>query len=182
MVELLVSIGIVVLVLSVVVTRQDAFNGAVLLRGQAYDIALAIREIQLGSVSAASDGSGGFRSVQGVYFDKDNNQQYRIFRDANNNNFWDPNEDMGFSGLLDPRFELREILLGTESPDELSIVFKRPNFDAIFVTGPGTESSEQSVVIRVSVRGAEDLGICGEDFRDIEVTATGQIAVLECQP
>ncbi len=188
MVELMVSIGIVVLVLSVVVTRQQAFNGAVLLRSQAYEIALAMREIQLGAISSASDGSGEFRAVQGVYFNEGENQQYRLFRDTtlaadpNNNNFWDPGEDIGFSGLLDPRFEIRSIEPNSIG-SELSIVFQRPNFDAVFVrnrnNNPGSISNVPVVLITIGLRGGSGT-VCGEDIRQIEVSSAGQISVLEC--
>lgn len=185
MIELLVSIGIIVLVLSIAVTRQQAFNASVLLRSQAYDIALAMREIQLGAVSSASDGSGVFRSVQGVYFSEANNQQYRLFRDStsgsDSNNFWDTGEDVGFSGLIDPRFEIRDISIGSE----LSIVFQRPNFDAIFVTdgnnNSGSISNATSVLLTIGLRGGSGTA-CGQDIRQIQVTSAGQISVLECTP
>jgi type II secretory pathway pseudopilin PulG len=188
MVELLVSIGIIVLVLSVVVTNQRSFNSAVLLRGQAYEIALAMREVQLGAISSVSDGTGVFRSVQGVYFNtaEADNQKYRVFRDSatgfDSNNFWDDGEDFGFSGLFDPRFELRRIEYGTNEVNRLSIVFKRPNFDAIFVTNEaGNTLTEQSVDIVIGLRGGET-DVCGEDVRTIQITSAGQISVLECTP
>jgi type II secretory pathway pseudopilin PulG len=184
MVELLVSIGIIVLVLSVVVTNQRSFNSAVLLRGQAYEIALAMREVQLGAISSVSDGTGVFRSVQGVHFDTADNQKYRVFRDSttgtDSNNFWDSGEDVGFSGLLDPRFVLSGISVGTE----LSIVFKRPNFDAIFVTdrndNNSSVSSATSVLLTIGLRGNTDPEVCGENIRQIQITSAGQISVLEC--
>ena len=185
MVELLVSIGIVVLVLSIVVVRQQGFNGAVLLRGQAYEIALAMREVQLGAISAVSDGSGDFRAAQGIYFNitsPGNNQEYKLFRDANDNQFYTPGEDIGFSGLLDARFEIRGIepnIIG----NQLAVVFQRPNFDAVFVTNDSGNasaiSSEQVVLITIGLRGGTGT-VCGQDTRQIEVRSTGQIAVLEC--
>lgn len=179
MVELLVSIGIVVLVLSIVVTRQNAFNGAVLLRSQAYEIALAMREVQLGAISSVSDGQGVFRSVQGIHFDLANDQQYRVFRDADGNRFWDIGEDVGFSGILDPRFVVRSIEPNTIG-DDLSIVFERPNFDADFVTdATGTVAPDSAVLITIGLRGAAG-SVCGQDIRQIEVRSTGQITVLEC--
>jgi len=187
MVELLVSIGIVVLVLSIVVVRQQGFNSAVLLRGQAYEIALAMREVQLGAISAVSDGSGDFRAAQGIYFNitsPGTNQEYKLFRDANDNQFYTPGEDIGFSGLLDARFEIRGITLsGGTSVNEFAILFQRPNFDAVFVTdGSGTAgaiSGEQAVLITIGLRGQSGT-VCGQDTRQIEVRSTGQIAVLEC--
>jgi type II secretory pathway pseudopilin PulG len=182
MVELLVSIGIIVLVLSVVVTNQRSFNSAVLLRGQAYEIALAMREVQLGAISSVSDGTGVFRSVQGVHFNKADNQKYRVFRDSSGNKFWNSGEDFGFSGLFDPRFELRRIEYGVSEVDQLSIVFERPNFDAIFVTNEaGNTLTEQSVDIVIGLRGGET-DVCGEDVRTIQITSAGQISVLECTP
>jgi type II secretory pathway pseudopilin PulG len=181
MVELLVSIGIVVLVLSIVVTRQQSFNGSVLLRGQAYEIALAMREVQLGAISSVSDGGGEFRSVQGVYFNESDNQQYRQFRDADGNQFRnsDNSEDFGFSGIIDSRFEIRSIEPSTIGTD-LSIVFERPNFDAVFVSdASGTIEDEQFVLITIGLQGGSG-AVCGQDIRQIEVRSTGQIAVVEC--
>jgi len=182
MVELLVSIGIVVLVLSIVVVRQQGFNSAVLLRGQAYEIALAMREVQLGAISAVSDGTGEFRVSQGVYFDTANNQEYRLFRDANDNQFYTPGEDIGFSGLLDARFVIRGIEPSSIG-NQLAVVFQRPNFDAVFVTNNSGNasaiSSEQAILITIGLRGGTGT-VCGQDTRQIEVRSTGQIAVLEC--
>lgn len=186
LVELLVSIGIVVMVLSLVVANQQAFNSAVLLRGQAYEIALAIREVQLGAVSAVSDGGGEFRSTQGIYFNLgDSNQKYRLFRDGtgSTNQFWDSGEDIGFSGLLDNRFEVRSFEMPpgtTYSSNQLAITFERPNFDALFVVdSAGTIVDQQAVIITIGVRGSSG-AVCGEDIRQIEVRSTGQITVLEC--
>src|SRR6056297_1347427 len=85
MIELLVSISIIVLVLSITLTRQSSFNSAVLLRSEEFDVALAIREVQLSAISAAGD-SGQFRTTLGVYLDTANPNQYRLFRDNNGNN------------------------------------------------------------------------------------------------
>jgi type II secretory pathway pseudopilin PulG len=187
MVELLVSIGIIVMVLSVVVTNQRAFDSAVLLRSQAYEIALAMREVQLGAISSVSDGAGVFRSVQGVHFNTADNQKYRLFRDSSGNKFWNPGEDFGFSGLFDPRFELREITVGTNSPSQMSIVFERPNFDAIFVVNgsnnPGSYPTESSVLLTIGLRGGSlSDTTCGQDIRQIQITSAGQISVLDCTP
>jgi len=184
MVELLVSIGIVVLVLSIVVTRQQAFNSAVLLRSQVYDIALAMREVQLGAISAVSDGGGEFRAVQGIQFDiSADSQSYRLFRDTVvNNRYYDVGEDIGFAGSLDPRFEVRSIEPSSVG-NALAIVFERPNFDALFITNSSGNASaisnEPVVTITVGLRDSTGV-VCGQDVRQIQVRATGQIAVLEC--
>lgn len=179
-IELIVSISILILVLSIVFTQQGAFNSAVLLRSQTYDIALAMRELQLGAVSATSDGSGNYRSVQGFYVNTGaiGKDRYRVFKDADGDFFYDTNEDFGFSGLLDPRFEIRGLSPSTIGSG-LSIVFERPNFDANFYTSAGTRLDIPAVLITIGLRDGVGTA-CGADIREIEITSSGQIAVLEC--
>ena len=161
-------------------TQQGAFNSAVLLRSQTYDIALAMREVQLGAVSAVSDGSGGFRSVQGFYLTTETvgNDRYRVFKDADGDFFYDSEEDFGFVGRLDPRFEIRSISPASVGSD-VSVVFERPNFDANFYTSAGTRLDVPSVLITIGLRAGAGTE-CGADIRQIEITSSGQIAVLEC--
>lgn len=181
LVELMVSISIMVIVASIVLTRQSSFNGAVLLRGQAYEIALQLREIQLSAVSASSDGIGNFRSVLGVHFDSSTliNDKYSIFRDADSDGFFDSNEAFGLQGLLDKRFEIREIrtIGATEiAVPRVSIVFVRPNFDARFFTASEVEPVNVSgIEIDIARKGVTGTG--DSVLRTIEITSTGQIAV-----
>lgn len=174
-----------VMVVAVVSINQSGFNGAVLLRGQAYETALAIREVQLNAVSAAGD-SGNFRSVYGVQFDvaTERNDRYVIFKDtpapsSEANGFYDPGhgEEYGSPGLLDSRFEIREIrtIPASASPMEnLAIVFVRPNFDARFFKSTG-ELDLTSVEIDIARRGKTGAG--PGEVRTVEVTSTGQISV-----
>jgi len=182
-VELLVSIGIIVLVLTIVLTQQSAFNSSVLLRSQAYDVALAIRQVQAAAVSSESDGSGNFRTVLGLHFAEDDpqNRSYPVFADSDGDYYYQPAELSGLQPGLDPRFEIREIRPSSGSlpaDNALSVVFERPNFDARFFTSTG-ELSTASVQIDIGVAG-ESGTACGDDVRTVEVTSTGQVAVLEC--
>lgn len=179
----MISISIMVIVAAIIMTRQSSFNGAVLLRGQAYEVALQVREVQLNAVSASGD-SGTFRSVQGVLFDTDvlNNNRYRIFRDtptgANANGFYDTGEEFGQQGLLDPRFEIRNIrAIGTDTitGTEVSAVFVRPNFDARFFDSSGELTDTSSIEIDVARRG--ETGTGPGVIRTLEITSTGQITV-----
>lgn len=183
LIELMVSISVMVIVMSIVLARHSAFNSAVLLRSQAYEVALQLREVQLSSVSTSGDG-GNFRNVYGVYFTKvdtpstnPKNGHYQIFKDANSDFFYDSGEEFGAIGTLDPRFEVRDIRVGSVSVagDEISIVFIRPNFDALFYTSSGKQDVA-SVELDIARRGFP--GETGPEFvRTIEVTSAGQIAV-----
>jgi len=109
LVELLVSISIMILVIGVVLSQHNAFNGAVLLRGQAYDIALQTRDVQMKAVSVKTDGSGAvtaFRKVYGLHFDTGSPNTYDIFLDGTTVNGYTVGEELGKQGKLDPRFEI----------------------------------------------------------------------------
>lgn len=183
LIELLVSIGIIVLVLSIVITQQSTFNSAVLLRSQAYEIALAVREVQLSAVSATSDGAGDFRSVLGVSFSDSvaGNQRYVTFID-DGDQWYDSDTAFGPPGLLDQRFEIADVRYnGVSVPgNQVSITFERPNFDARFKTSAGGALLRTGTVqMDVGVAGSTGT-VCGEDIRTIEITAAGQVTVLEC--
>jgi prepilin-type N-terminal cleavage/methylation domain-containing protein len=187
LIELMVSVGIMVLVTSIVMSRQDSFNGATLLRGQAYDLALTVREIQLLAVSASNRvDSANFRNVYGLYFNTAiDDRAYRIFRDNTGGNayFYDNGEAFGQQGVLDKRFAIDKIrLVGTGAPvtvTELAISFERPNFDARLYTASGVpvSSTVSAVEIDIIVRGSSGVGAGG--VRTVEITRTGQISVKD---
>ena len=180
LVELLVSISIMLIVMAVILVRHSSFNGAVLLRNQAYEIALDTRETQLNAVSAVGSGSGNnFRASLGVYFDTAavNNGTYRIYRDADNDKFYDSIEEFGLQNTLDKRFEIRAIrVIGASMTGTgLSVVFERPNYDARFFDSAGPVAAS-SIQIDIGKRGMA--GSSGDAIRTVEVTATGQVTVL----
>jgi len=177
LVELLVSISIITIVSGIVLSRHSAFNGAVLLRSQAYEIALTARELQLNAVSA-SGVSGQFRTVLGIHFDTATTTDglYRVFRDADNDGFYDTGEASGQQGKLDPRFEIKAIRAvgDTITGSAVSIVFERPNFDARFFDSSGEISASR---IEIDVARRDTTGSTPDVVRTLEITATGQIAV-----
>ena len=181
LIELLVSVSIMLLLAGLVFARHQSFNGAVLLRSEAYEVALTIREVQFAAVSAESDGSGGFRSVEGVYFTSDTDNVYRIFRDIAPYNYtFDVGEAYGKQGTLDNRFEIRAVRgVGDSVGNGLAIVFERPNYDAKFYDENGVVNAS-SVEIDIAKRG--ETGVGDGVVRTVEVTATGQISVLEGNP
>lgn len=183
LVELMVSISVMVLVASVILVKQGTFNGAVLLRSQAYEIALALRETQLTAISASGD-VGTFRAVYGIYFDSSaaNNGYYQAFRDLDADGFYDAGEEIGQRNALDTRFEIKavrsvgEVMTGSE----LTVVFVRPNFDARFYDTVGELLSASRIEIDIAKRDTAGVSCFAGERRTIEVTRTGQIAVNDC--
>lgn len=182
LVELLVSISIVVLVTSIIMVKHTSYNAAVLLRSQAYSIALEAREVQLAAVSAVGT-AGTYRNVFGLHFDTSTDAFYRIFKDSatSSNFYYNTGEELGARGNLDPRFQIDEIRLigsgATTTRPNLSVIFERPNFDARFYTAGNTPvaSSVSAVQIVVRLRGTTGSGV--GDIRIVEISRTGQITV-----
>lgn len=185
LVELIVSISIMVLVMAIILAKQSSFNSAVLLRAQTYEVALSLREVQLSAISANSDGSGDFRSAMGIHFSSStaSNGSFEIFKDPNDNGYSGVSENHGPQGNLDPRFEFRNIR-ADDAPlsigEEVSVVFERPNFDAIFYDSTGARIYAAKVEIDVARKGASTNGEAVHDsgvVRTLEITSTGQITV-----
>lgn len=175
-IELLVSISIMVIISSVIMVQQKSFNSAVLLRSQAYSIALEARQIQLSAVSVSGE-AGDFRSLLGLHFDTGSNQEYKIFKDADNDKYYDATEMFGKQGKLDKRFEIRDIRAVGDSitGNAVSVVFERPNFDARFVDSSGELTNASSIEIDIGQKNGQ-LGT-NDTIRTVEITSTGQIAV-----
>ncbi len=58
LVELLISVGIISIVSAIVLVKYSSFDSTVILKGQAYEIALGLREAQIKSVSVVRNGVG----------------------------------------------------------------------------------------------------------------------------
>lgn len=178
LIELLVSISIIALVSAVVMTRQSAFNGAVLLRNQAYEVAFDLRQAQLLAVSGTDNGATNVSQQYGVYFTTAtaSRNSYIIFHDIDGSGTYnDGDVQIGKKGIIDSRFEIRGILnSGGTSQDPMSITFKRPNFDGLFKKGGS--SINGPVYIDIAKVGDNNNG--AGDVRRIEITSTGQISVV----
>lgn len=160
LVELLITIGIIILVTGLVLARYSAFDGTVLLKNQAYDIALDLRQTQ--SYGLGSNvGGDNFRDPYGIYFSilPGKNQQYIIFQDSDDNGSYDSGEEIATQPMRD-----RFIISSLSNGQSMSVTFKRPNFDARIDGTPGTAT----VTVSNPASGFS---------RVIEIGAGGNIAV-----
>ena len=101
-----------VVIMAVVLARHDRFDSVLLLRSQAFEVALQLREVQLSAVSA-SGRAGEYRENLGIYFSTNNPNRYILFQDsasgANANFRYDAGEEYGAPGIIDPRFAITGI-------------------------------------------------------------------------
>ena len=146
MVELLISIGILVLVLSAVLVRQSTFNSAVLIENQAYEVAFDVRQTQLQAVSAQAGIDGDFYQSYRIDFTR-NDRVYDIFRISDGGTA----NRVGAPQQLDRRFTIAAIRYpqqnSSASLNQVSVQFTRPNFDAVFLDGAGNEIEEEAIQI-----------------------------------
>ncbi len=175
----MVTVGIVVLVTGVALVRYGSFNNAVILRSQAFELALDIREAQLAGVSvrpeegASLSDPSEFRRAYGIYFNIGNTggnaNAYQLFQTSTNNTY-DTGEAVGDPFLIDPRFQITNIETNSGcNTTAASVVFRRPNFNAImWANGCTTPTS-----LRISLAGTQDASVT----RTVVVYESGLITV-----
>ena len=172
--EVLISLAIIVIIVSVSLVRYEAFNSEVILRSQAYEVALSIREAQVQTVGALGEG-GGFREEYGVYFDVTTPDRYLFFIDNGGSEpvMYDEGEEINPVLYLDTRYTISRICVNSCSAvvDDLSVYFIRPDFDAHFSsqTPLGTISDARIEIEPVSGASSGN--------RAVVISQTGQISI-----
>jgi prepilin-type N-terminal cleavage/methylation domain-containing protein len=184
--EVLVTAAIIGIITAVIVVRYGAFNNAVLLKSQAYEIALDLREAQIVAVSVMGN-TNEFREDYGLHFDNSLPDRYILFQDDDNNNVGQGDvvynstpvdEIKGVPYRIDSRFGISRICVNDTGSsctqvDDISISFKRPDFDAQFgSTDNGAPANIDNA--RIEIKNAYD---GSTNVRAIVVSSTGQIYV-----
>lgn len=169
--ELVVTIAIISIVTSVVLFRYGSFNSSTLLKSQAYELALDIRQTQVYGLSVRAEGvSPDWREEYGIYITSGSNQ-YTFFQDndAAVPAVYDSSEALNTISL-DPRFEISDICIdGTCGQSEVHITFRRPNFNALICDGscsPGAGAGSAEIIVSP---------VGGSETRSVSISSTGQI-------
>ena len=172
--------GIITLISTALILKQNSFDSSVLLRSLAYEVALSIRQAQVYglSVKERAVGSADFNVGYGVYFSGANPTAYTLFADADRDSRYDEGEAIevftlrrGYRivqacGTLIPSGALRC------TPGELasfSIAFRRPDPDALMRSDLVNETYGTATITVL----APD----GTSTRRVSVASTGQIEV-----
>lgn len=168
--EMLITAAIIGMITALVTFKYGSFNNLILLKNQAYQIALELREMQSRSISAVGFDED-FRRPYGLYFTTSNRTQYILFVDMNDPGeagygYYNPGEQLEVR-KLDSRFRINRLCSGANCGlASLSVTFQRPNFDAIMNGGAIVDGKVEVV----SVNNATNL-------RTVSVNAAGQITV-----
>lgn len=171
--EVLITAAIIGIITGIITLRYGSFNNLILLKNQAYQIAIDLREMQTRALSVAGSVAD-FRRPYGVYFNADDTDRYVTFIEMDNRGesgygFYGEDEELE-TRRLDQRFRLKRICSGSDIDDctpinSLSIIFQRPNFDAVMNNGAVTNA-----LIEVET-------VTGDGTRVININAAGQITV-----
>lgn len=186
--EVLITAAIVSVITAMVVFKYGSFNNSVLLKDQAYEMALNIREAQVFAVSVRGE-SGQFREDYGLYFTLAAPQQYVLFQDngdvvenGKHRAYYDIGEGIGKPYAVDSRFQIKKICVNIVSStnlcpatvDDISVTFKRPDFDAHFASVSGKNAGLSVNNARILLSGANS---GTTDTRTIVISTTGQISI-----
>lgn len=164
--EVLITAAIIGVITGIVALNYGSFNNLILLKNQAYQIALELREMQTRSLSATGGstvGNNEFRRPYGIYFATATPGQYTLFLDGNSNGVYNAGEELEVR-RLDSRFRIIQLRNGNTGVTTLSVTFRRPNFDAIVNNG----SAGGTVIIE---------SISGGTTRQVLINPAGQINV-----
>ena len=140
-IELMVSIAIMVVILSVILVNYKKFDSGIVMTNLSYDIALSIRTAQTYGVSTKG-ANGAFDKPYGIHFDTTlPANSYTLFADLNANGVYDDSSE----GSIATKYNLRgayyikkvcwldNVLTPKCSPENgnsVDITFKRPDPDA----------------------------------------------------
>jgi prepilin-type N-terminal cleavage/methylation domain-containing protein len=150
LIEVMISVAIITIITVIVMIRYSSFNSTVLLKNQAFDLALSIRQVQADAISTKGElilgPAKSFHEGYGVYFDTNASvNSYIIFLDNNNTAGWmEGRYNLGDTILetinLDPRFYISDLCgirnsgqrecKKSGAADVASIVFTRPSYNA----------------------------------------------------
>ncbi len=181
--ELLVSVSIISVILSVVFWNYTGFNDNLAVSGAAQEMAIAIRQAQTYGINVKETAvnSGTFSSAYGIYLNSSVPNSYRIFVDLNNNNAYDSGESVEqvilrngviISGVCDSTI-CPPALPVPSGATGVNITFLRPSPDArmYFTNSSGTNTYGTVNSARIQLSSPKNKSV----YVNIEVT--GQVTI-----
>lgn len=200
LVELLVSIGIFVLMTTLLVVKYGSFNQGILLTDLAYDVAIALRTAQTYGIGVINTGSGGaasFSQLYGVHFSSlaGENDRLKLFSSPTYL-YTDPGKIDQGTQVMVRGSTILSLCVGNgtvgvcgasgttqSTADKVDIVFKRPDPAAIICAtisgvnkcGSALTVSGSAVTYAAITIGPQ--GASATDKRWVIVSTNGQIYI-----
>ncbi len=188
--ELLISVGIIAAVSTVVLVNFSAFDSTVLLKGEAYEIALSLRESQVKSVGMVRN-SGGFDYPYGMSFTAGSSlYQAFVYKSATGEPKYElcSNGDTNCAELILENDMGRSMIIkeicyvnnggSCVNLNRLDISFRRPEFGGLFYgLNNGGQSANLSNASLVRITLGSSRTEAGTNTFVVEVSKLGQISV-----
>jgi len=185
LIELIVTIAIMVLVTSVVMVKHSSSNNVVLLKAQAFELALDFRAAQAYGVGVKRSDAAS-RHAYGISVDS-TAHTYSLFWDINadpgdEEGVMDSGEQIGDEYIIDSGFFIADMCIvsgstrclstvSDSSMDVTSATFKRPDFDARIANADGSVSNVDYLEITIA-------SVSDSSFTNtVRVYSSGQISV-----
>jgi prepilin-type N-terminal cleavage/methylation domain-containing protein len=188
LIELLISIGIIGIISSIVVVKFSSFDSSVLLKSAAYEVALALRDAQVYSVSVYGQNSE-FDYPYGVTFDSaaGANRIYTFFTFQNADTSLRPKFDGNAQSItaftttgsieiydICAKTSTNEYCKSTSAINRLDISFRRPEFRALFYAEGLLVSQDTVTSAKIKVKSTK-----GTDIWVVEVGLLGHVSVYK---
>lgn len=175
--ELVVVVGIFAIISTVVIARNTKFDEEVLLNNLAYDVALSVRRAQNYGTNVRVSG-GQFDRPYGVQFVQ-GTTTYAFFSDSDGDSVYDEPAELLETFTLGRGATVSSLCDMSDeedcSLDELTVIFRRPEPDAIiYGETPGQDGTELS-------RARVDLTSARGGLRSIVIESTGQLSIQGAQ-
>lgn len=188
LIELLAVTAIMTVITLVLLLRQTAFDSSTVLRSLTYNIALSVRQAQVYGVAVVGSSTPSttsvFASAYGIYYIRTVPTSYVLFADYDNNGLYDATTEKVKTFSIRTGYQISEACTklssgvnrctgsddatGTRTISSVTILFKRPNPDAVIKTNRTTETNVSAWFQIQSPAGAT---------RSILITTPGQITV-----
>ena len=185
--ELLISMAIISIITGIVLVKYNSFDSTVLLKNQAYEIALLLRESQIKSVSVVRNDADTFSYPYGASFAPASSMyQSFLYKDSLQYPHFDtgPTEitgsfDMGKKMQVEDVCVTDDLSSGVEdcTITQLDISFRRPEFSALFWAEGYRSGSEADMknILSARIHLASTNG--GSNKFVVEISRLGQISV-----
>ncbi|MCH7882948.1 prepilin-type N-terminal cleavage/methylation domain-containing protein [Patescibacteria group bacterium] len=163
--ELIITIGVTVIISSLVLTNFPRFSRTLGLSRTAQAIALSFREAEGAALGVREFGSGIFPGY-GLHFDLNEPKSYILFADINDDRVYDPALEKVDTFIITGSPSIVDLCADVCGYSSLDIVFVRPAPDVIIRIG-GIDFSSAKIIIELPT---------GER-KHVVIRSTGQLSI-----
>lgn len=181
LIELMVTVGIFVLMTSLLLAKYNNYYSGTIFKNQAYDIAITLRQAQSFGISVKVDvapGSNSFDSAYGVRFPSAGVNNFSLYSFIRNGNSYSQNilqkEYRLKNGAYIERLDVSTDGSAYSLANSVNVIFQRPNPEAIFCANVnGVDSCGTYKYLSIGLKAPNGT------IKTVKVNNSGQISIVE---